>query len=623
MQPNAHTKISKRIDADDKTLREILDTQKYTIDYFQREFRWERKHIEQLINDLETSFFVNYKETHERKDVEFYDPYYLGPIVVCNKEDSLSIIDGQQRLTSLTLLLIYIYNLMKRLAISESVESLIRSTKFGQPSYNLNIDDRIKCLDSLLTHDEYDPSKDDESVKNIVYRYQDIKELFPEDLNGGALPFFIDWLKEKIIFVKIVAYTDENAYKIFETMNDRGLNLTPTEMLKGYLLAKVSNDDKSQLNQLWRKRISELHKYDRAEDIEFFKAWLRAKYADTIRPGKKGAANEDFERIGTSFHTWVKDKRELIGLYKTSDFYDFINKNFEFNSCLYQKIAETENSENELTPNLGHMHYISYYPIAYSLSYPLLMAPIKIDDDEKTICKKIDICARFIETFIVFRSVNYRTLSQSSIRYTFYSLVKEVRDKTVSELIQILKDKIKNIDEGLSGILTFGVHSQNKRFVRYLLARITNFIEDQSSIASSFKNYVTDSIKKPFEIEHIWANNYNLHKDEFEQRDEFKTFRNKIGGLVLLQKGPNQAFGELTYEEKLPYYLRYNILASSLHKDCYRLNPGFNQFRASSGFNFKSYDHFTKQDLIERTELYKTICESIWSLEGFDEIANR
>lgn len=245
MQTKAHTKISKRIDADDKTLREILDTQKYTIDYFQREFRWERKHIEQLITDLETSFFANFKKTHEREDVEFYNSYYLGPIVICKKQDSLSIIDGQQRLTSVTLLLIHIHNLMKELNISESVESLVRSTKFGKHSYNLNIEDRIKCLDSLFNYGEYDPSKDDESVKNIMKRYQDIEELFPEDLNGEALPFFIDWLKDKIIFVKIVAYSDENAYTIFETMNDRGLNLTPTEMLKGYLLAKVSSDHKS------------------------------------------------------------------------------------------------------------------------------------------------------------------------------------------------------------------------------------------------------------------------------------------------------------------------------------------------------------------------------------------
>jgi len=186
--------------------------------------------------DLESCFFNNYKSTHEREEVEYYNSYYLGPLVICNKEDNLSIIDGQQRLTSLTLLLIYINNLQKDHRNSEPIEDLIRSTKFGKHSYNLQIKERIECLNSLFKSGEYDANGKEESVKNLVERYEDIKELFPEEIKGDALPFFIDWLKEKIVFVKILAYSDENAYTIFETMNDRGLNLTPTEMLKGYLL---------------------------------------------------------------------------------------------------------------------------------------------------------------------------------------------------------------------------------------------------------------------------------------------------------------------------------------------------------------------------------------------------
>ncbi len=394
--------ISNKIDADDKTLKEILDTQKYSIDYFQREYRWERKHIEQLLADLEASFFSNYNPKHQRKDVEYYNSYYLGPIVISNKDDTFSIIDGQQRLTALTLLWIYIHNLQKNTPKPEHVDSLICSTKFGKHSYNLNIDERIKCLDDLFSKGEYNANGQDESVQNLVKTYEDIKELFPDELKGDALPFFIDWLKEKIVFVKIVAYSDENAYTIFETMNDRGLNLTPTEMLKGYLLSKIPVEQKPTLNHLWRKRVGELHEYDKSEDLEFFRAWLRAKYADTIRPGRKGAANEDFEKIGTSFHSWVKDKLRLIGLNKSSSFIDFVQNRFDFYSKLYLEIAD---AQWNLTKGLEHLYYIKHYGIAYSLSYPLLMSPIKITDDENSINKKLNIVARFIEIFTVYRSL--------------------------------------------------------------------------------------------------------------------------------------------------------------------------------------------------------------------------
>ncbi len=67
----------KGIDANGKTLRDILDKVKYTVDFFQREYRWEKKQIEQLIDDLTSKFLSNYKESHERKEVNVYEKYYL------------------------------------------------------------------------------------------------------------------------------------------------------------------------------------------------------------------------------------------------------------------------------------------------------------------------------------------------------------------------------------------------------------------------------------------------------------------------------------------------------------------------------------------------------------------
>jgi uncharacterized protein with ParB-like and HNH nuclease domain len=78
----------------------------------------------------------------------------------------------------------------------------------------------------------------------ILARYADIEDLFPEELAGAALPYFADWLVENVHLVEITAYTDGDAYTIFETMNDRGLSLTPADMLKGYLLANIADEDK-------------------------------------------------------------------------------------------------------------------------------------------------------------------------------------------------------------------------------------------------------------------------------------------------------------------------------------------------------------------------------------------
>ena len=268
------------------------------------------KHIEQLINDLEIAFSNNYDKSHDRSEVENYNSYYLGPIVISEKDGALSIIDGQQRLTSLTLLLIYIHNLQKGRTKPITIEPLVRSEKYGKPSYNLQIDDRKECLDGLFAKGRFDSNGKDESIINLVERYHDIEELFPEDFKSETtLPFFIDWLKEKIIFVKVVAYSDENAYTIFETMNDRGLNFSPTEMLKGYLLSKVPSDQKVSLDNLWKKHISQLHDFDKLETRILPRLAKGANMLIVLDLARREAANEDFEKIGhTIFRLGLKIK---------------------------------------------------------------------------------------------------------------------------------------------------------------------------------------------------------------------------------------------------------------------------------------------------------------------------
>ncbi len=135
------------INASAKTVSLLLK-KKYKIDVFQREYVWGREQIEQLISDLESKFMSRYQEGDDRASVKHYPKYYMGSILISSKDGHDSIIDGQQRLTSITLLLIYIKNLQKNK--DTEISSLIRSTKFGKFSYNLDVDSRIKCMDALF-----------------------------------------------------------------------------------------------------------------------------------------------------------------------------------------------------------------------------------------------------------------------------------------------------------------------------------------------------------------------------------------------------------------------------------------------------------------------------------------
>ena len=613
------SKIENKIEANDRSILEVLDKKKYTVDYFQREYSWEQKHIEQLVTDLASAFLANYEATHERTEVENYNTYYLGPFVLSEKDGQRSIIDGQQRLTSLTLFMIYLHNLQASFGVCENIESMIFSEKYGEKSFNITVEERVPCLRSLFDAGAYNPTDgDDASTSNMVARYEDIGNAFPKEINAQAFPYFIDWLKEQVVLVEIIAYSDDNAYTVFETMNDRGLNLTSTEMLKGYVLSRFKgNKERHSANDLWKRSMQELHAFDKDEDQRFFQAWLRGQFAETIRASKAGSTNEDFEKIGTRFHSWFRENLHLMQLSaeSSSQFVDFIKSDFKFFHSVYLKIREAEQAFN---PELEHLYYIPRWGIADSLRYPLLLAPLLADDSAEIVEQKLNLVGKYIEIFAVRRSVNFRNFGASSIRYTMYSLVKEIRRKSVEELRAILAKQLAAMSETWGGMKSFRLHGQNRRFVKFLLSRISGYIDGQSGQPSDFVDYYENPNAKPFEIEHIWANKFAQHRDEFEQEHEFLECRNGIGDLVLLPRGTNQSYSDAPYTTKLPHYVKENLLVKSLHELTYQNNPNFVKMAQELKLPFQAHPEFKKADIEARHKLYQVICERIWAFDEHD-----
>jgi hypothetical protein len=608
-----------KIDADDRSIFDVLNERKYTVDYFQREYSWEKKHIDQLVTDLTSTFLDVYKKDDHRAAVEHYNNYYLGPFVVSSKNGMKSIIDGQQRMTSLTLFLIFLKNLQEELGGNESIEPLVFSEKYGQKSFNIQVDERMACLEKLFLEGHYDVKPDDdESTIYMAERYANIEEAFPEEIKGAAFPYFLDWLKYNVILVEITAYSDENAYTIFESMNDRGLNLTSTEMLKSYILSRFEPKDRENANRFWKESIQVLHKHSKEEDQQFFQAWLRSQYAETIRQSKAGSSNEDFEKIGTRFHSWFRDNLPKMGLKpdSPSEFRSLVHDEIKFYLQAYLSILDAQKEEKA---GWEHVFYIHHWGIAPSLAFPLMLAPLKSTDSQEVMREKIDLVARYIETFVVRRSINFRKFGASSIRYTMYTLVKELRGQDLDSLKVLLQEKLDEIEELWEGLADFRMHGQNRIFVKFLLSRITGFIEQNSGTSTSFSTYFVSPGTKPYEVEHIWADKFDEHRDEFDQQHEFEAYRNRIGDLVLLPQGTNQSFGAMGYAKKIEHYLRENLLVQSLHPKAYENNPNFIGMAEELDVVFKAFPSFTKSAIDERQALIQSICEVMWGEVGKTE----
>ena len=141
----------KKVDGHPRTIQLLLSHAKYGLDYYQREYKWERRQVEELLQDLEQKFMLSYEESHDRTEVQGYERYFLGSIIVSERDGQRFLIDGQQRLTTLTLLLIFLNNLQRGRTELVAIDHLIYSEKFGKKSFNLDVEDRRDWSEALFT----------------------------------------------------------------------------------------------------------------------------------------------------------------------------------------------------------------------------------------------------------------------------------------------------------------------------------------------------------------------------------------------------------------------------------------------------------------------------------------
>lgn len=603
-----------------KTVAGVLANQKYAIDYYQREYKWEFKQMAELVADLTTKFQDLYEPGHARKDVAKYPGYFLGSIIVSQKGSETFLVDGQQRLTSLTLLLTFLRRLQAERDDKVDIDPLIFSEKFGEKSFNLDVAGRRDCMRALFDHGSYDPKPDDpESVHSLVARYEELDGLFPEELRRDALPYFIDWLKDRVQVVQITAYDDNDAYAIFETMNDRGLRLTPADMLKGYLLANVEDGaPRIKANELWRNRLRALD--DKAEDAsyDFLKTWLRSQYSTKIRERKKDARPEDWDRIGTEFHRWLRADYERVGLTSKQAHYDFVCVNLDFYSRQYERILDAAQGPFYPSSPLRFIRYNADH--RFTLQDQLLLAPLRVGDGPATIDRKLELVGRFADILLAWRIWNFRATDYSTMQYAMFTVMRSIRGLEVQDLGKTLYDYLMGVAETFDSNDDLYVHQQNRSQLHKILARITDYLTVGSGQASNYLE-LTNGTKVKYEVEHVWADHPERHKDEFSHAADFARHRHRVGDLLLLPKQFNASFGDDPYAEKRSRYFGQNLLAASLDPQAYEKNPGFFTFIQRTGLPFKPYEEFKADDIIERGDLYRAIAKLTWDPDDILTVA--
>lgn len=192
------------------TIRQLLNQDNYIVPIYQRNYAWGSAEIELLLTDIYQAF--------ERQ----LDNYYIGSLVVFERDDGLlEVIDGQQRLTTLTILASFLIKKYPQLPLNQQA----------------NIDfehreDSKNALEILFNSSD----KEDELPKNFAEALKAIKNHWTDDIHFAE--FLLD--KVQIIRTQVPPKTDLNHY--FEIMNTRGEQLEKHEILKARFMSQLTDD---------------------------------------------------------------------------------------------------------------------------------------------------------------------------------------------------------------------------------------------------------------------------------------------------------------------------------------------------------------------------------------------
>lgn len=223
------------------TIKDILSADKYIIPIYQRNYDWGEREVVQLLEDI--SDYVGRDQN-----------YYIGSLVVYRRQDEqiFEIIDGQQRFTTLTILLCVLKTK------NSNVTDLLDWFSTSNLSYEGH-EDANKVLRSLLQ----DKQLVIDGAENIVDVYKLIQKNLPKVINSKAhvdLRSFVEYLLTRVIIQRIEMPQGTNLNHYFEIMNSRGEQLEKHEVLKAQLMKRLTSAEHAAFNAIW-EACSMMHKY--------------------------------------------------------------------------------------------------------------------------------------------------------------------------------------------------------------------------------------------------------------------------------------------------------------------------------------------------------------------------
>jgi hypothetical protein len=611
-----------------QNISELFASTSFHIDFYQREYQWTATDVQQLLDDIFYTFDQAYPENTSLdpnlKNVSSKYPWYYLNTYITNKTDGqLFIVDGQQRLTTITLILISLYRLCEDYGLTglrDWIQTKIVGIGVGgAKQFWIAHEKRHIVMEALMNNSESAA----ESIsgitgKHMIENFQTIDQYLKSKISSKhRLETFIYYFLCMVVIVNLDV-PDTDVPMVFEVINDRGKKLQPYEILKGKLLGEIDKSEVDGFADIWESSLLDLEESDKEDVDTFFRTYFRAKFADN----RKLAQNFD-----GPYHRTIFDERTTGSLFLESDAMsvkEFLRGPFRYYSKLYIKLRDLSQNESATIPEYYFISQLNRMDGHLMLA----MAACEVDDPEED--AKIVAVGRGFDRAYVALQLN-RAYDSNQFQELLYSLNPSLRGSKAEQIEGIIDDAVINEIKArrnsestsliqYSQFKQVGYGDYNPTFLRYFLTRIEKYVANGMgwSMQDSLYNYVRGIGKSnAYHIEHILARNDEskslFTSDGVFDETRFENERNRFGALLLLKGQDNQSSKAEPYKDKLRTYTgSAPYLAQSLVANFYKSNSAMKTFEEESGLKLAPIDDFSLEALEARSELIYSIVQKIW-----------
>ncbi|WQZ90772.1 DUF262 and DUF1524 domain-containing protein [Helicobacter pylori] len=495
--------------AGEATLLEFFEenqNNQFVIPIYQRLYSWKKEQCEQLWDDI-IKIGGNDK----------MNGHFIGSILYVRVDDThsspLLIIDGQQRLTTITLLFIALRDHLNDEVKRKEIESyLINSNKDGDKKFRLILSESDK--DTLLSLIDKNKRKPSEPSLKIVENFKLFEEWIRK--NTDKLETIFKGL-EKLMIVWIALKGKDDPQLIFESMNSKGIELTQADLIRNYIVMETEIEKQEGFyNQYWRA-MEENFKQNEKLFNRFVRHYLTIKTREIPNINKVYEAFKDYQqKEGIEIEDLLKDLQKYCGY-----FCQIVFKK-EDNKYLNKALSFLVDLEMDVV-------------------YPLLLE-LYSDYKDGVLSKQDFIPIIYLtESYICRRAVC--GLGTNSLNKVFPSFTKKINKDQYRESIKVHfgylteKQRFPNNDEFKEHFITIDFYHFQKR--EYFLERLENFEREERVYAHE---YTTEHIM-PQTLEEEW---------ERDLGENFQAIHDKylhtIGNLTLT--GYNSEYSNNSFQEK-------------------------------------------------------------------------